>query len=225
VLLVAIFLVLWLLVVLAALALCRVAGAADDRISHEAVQRRKRLERVGRRGVAIGAATAAFVTLPPERAAEAAACPGARTVPQPGTYDTARDALLCVIDRERRERGRSGLEENRRLALAARRHADDMADRDYFSHTSPGGEDMGDRIRRTGYPGGRSWRAGEILAWGTSARSTPEAIVQAWLDSPGHREILLAREFDEIGAGLAHGTPDAEHPDGVTAAVEFGTRK
>jgi uncharacterized protein YkwD len=226
VLLVAVVLAVWFLLILVALVLCRAAGQADDRLVRAAAaNRRKRLERVGRRGVAIGAAAAAFVTLPPEQGAEAAACPGARTVPTAGTFDAAREALLCVIDRERRQRGRSGLDENRRLAVAARRHADDMADRNYFSHTSPGGDDMGDRIRRAGYPGGRAWRAGEVLAWGTSTRSTPEALVEAWLDSPGHRAILLSRAFAEIGAGLVPGTPDAAHPNGVTAAVEFGARK
>ena len=60
-----------------------------------------------------------------------------------------------------------------------------MAQRKYFSHVSPVGEQLGDRIRAAGYgKPGDGWRAGEDLGWGTGERATPHALVDAWLAAP-----------------------------------------
>ena len=75
---------------------------------------------------------------------------GARVRGQPDPRRT-RACVRCAADRD--------------LGEAARRHAADMVRRGYFSHVSPGGRDMGDRLRRAGYGNGDSWRAGENLAW------------------------------------------------------------
>ena len=46
---------------------------------------------------------------------------------------------------------------------------------------------------------------GEDLAWGTGSDAQPEAIVQAWMDSPPHRRIMLDCRFSQLGVGIAAG--------------------
>ena len=97
---------------------------------------------------------------------------------------------------------------------------------DYFSHTSRNGDTLGDRLRRAGYGRpGDGWRAGEDIGWGTGARATPNALVDAWLDSPGHRRILLSASYREIGVGVAGGAPQqaATGLPGATYAMDLGT--
>ena len=137
-----------------------------------------------------------------------------------GAYEAA---VVCLINHERVMRDRARLDVRPRLTAAAERHARDMVQRGYFSHVSPAGNDMVDRLRRVGYlPRDGAWTAGEILSWGVLWRSTPEATVAAWLDSPPHRAAMLDPRFTEIGAGAALGNPRGLAAPGVTVAVEFG---
>jgi uncharacterized protein YkwD len=156
--------------------------------------------------------------------ASAAACEqaGQPFTTQPGT---AREALLCEIARVRERRDRPHLRTDGELATAAGRHSQDMVERQYFSHVSPGGGELRDRLRRADYARERcSWRAGEVLAWGVGSRSSPAATVRAWMDSPGHRRVLVSRRYREIGVGMTAGTPAPEHPSGVTVTVVLGDR-
>jgi Cysteine-rich secretory protein family len=216
-------LALWLLAVLVILSVCRAAARADDNDAG------RRIVRASRRGVSVGMA-AAVVTLPSLTTDDADA---RRRVPVCANRDVqfelapvkARHALLCEVARLRAKRGLGRLHENTLLDRASRRHAADMVDRGYFSHESPGGAGPGDRARRVGYARSRcSWRIGEVLAWGVAGRSTAAATVQAWLDSPEHRRILVARKYDEIGGWMVDGTPERQYPSGVTVAAVFGER-
>lgn len=82
------------------------------------------------------------------------------------------------------------------------------------------------RIARSGYaPPGQPWSAGENIAWGTGALGTPEAIVRAWMGSPGHRANILRSEFREVGTGVVAAAPVAGLTDpGGTYTQEFGAR-
>jgi uncharacterized protein YkwD len=172
---------------------------------------------------------AAVVTLPAVKTDEA----DARRVPvcanRGAQFEVApvkaRHALACEIARLRAKRGLGRLHENPLLDRASKRHAADMVDRSYFSHESPGGDGPGDRARRVGYAKANcSWRIGEVLAWGVAGRSSAAATVQAWMNSPEHRRILVSRKYDEIGSWMVGGTPERAYPDGVTAAAVFGER-
>jgi len=154
-----------------------------------------------------------------------AAC--GHTSAQPG--QTSRAAMasstLCLVNAERSERGLRPLRLNRRLSRAARGHARDMVHRDYFSHDSLSGASFVDRIRRSGYLSGpRAWIVGENLAWGSRDRSSPSAIVDAWMHSPGHRANILQRRFREIGIGLVNGAPQSVSGPAATYATDFGAR-
>jgi uncharacterized protein YkwD len=136
---------------------------------------------------------------------------------------TLANAALCLVNQERTSRGLRPLKANRRLASAARGHAQDMVTRGYFSHDTEGGGTFVDRIRKAGYVPPRVFPTlGEDLAWGSGTLGTPREIVKSWMESPGHRANILNGKFREAGMGVAFGDPGAG-TDGVTYALDFGS--
>ena len=210
---------LWLLLVIAILGLCRAAARADRQ------EDARRIARVGRRGATVGlAVVATTVSTAPGRAqARPLECPD-RGVPYQQAPAAVRAAIACEIDRVRVSKGLRWLRDDERLQLAARRHSADMVRRDYFSHQSLSGDSPSDRARRTGYvSAGCSWSIGEVLYWGAGRRTTAARTVRAWLNSPGHREIILSPEYDNGGVGTRAGTP-AGHSSGMTVTMLAGRR-
>jgi uncharacterized protein YkwD len=131
--------------------------------------------------------------------------------------------VRSLINAERSAHGLHPLAPDRRLARAARAHASDMVRRRYFSHVSPDGRGLVDRVRRTGWLSGRPlWFVGEDLAWGIGRPGTPAGIVRAWMHSPSHRRIILSSAYRRVGIGAARGTP-VEPSRGRTVAADFGS--
>jgi uncharacterized protein YkwD len=162
----------------------------------------------------------------PAGAAEAERCPGSLEVPaSDDDLSTASGAIVCLVNAERTSRGLKSLRRDGDLAQAARKHAADMVRRTYFSHVTPAGTDLGDRLRSAGYGNaGDGWRAGETLGWGTGSRASPNSLVDEWLASPGHRRILLEDSYRELGVGVAAGAPKATDGSlpGATYAMDVG---
>jgi uncharacterized protein YkwD len=169
-------------------------------------------------------ATATTVNVSAARAAQTDRCPGSLNAPSAATTDTATDAVICLINAERTSRGLRALRRDGDLGQAARGHASDMVRRTYFSHVTPGGADLGDRIRSAGYGHGNGWKAGEALGWGTGSRATPAALMDEWLASPPHRHILLDASYRELGVGVTPGAPrnTSGSLPGATYAVDVG---
>jgi uncharacterized protein YkwD len=113
--------------------------------------------------------------------------------------------MLEKLNEVRRAQGLVAVRPSLLLRLTAQRHSDDMMIRNYFSHTSPGGSTLLDRITRSGFVSGYSWEAGETLAWGTGALGKPGHVIVAWLHSPEHRAILLSPTWSRIGISAACG--------------------
>jgi uncharacterized protein YkwD len=82
-----------------------------------------------------------------------------------------------------------------RLRCAARVHSLDMATRGFFDHDNPDGESPFDRMARAGYS---FFAAGENIAAG---QTTPQQVVEGWLQSPGHCRNIMSPDFTEIGVG------------------------
>ncbi len=156
-----------------------------------------------------------------------AACAGAASVPTTVSAAQVRAATVCLLNDERRSRGLGALRHNRILAVAAERHARDMAARHYFSHDSLDGRSFLDRIKQAGYVTGRErrWTVGENLAWANGDRAAPARIVSAWMDSPGHRANILSGTYREVGFGLAAAGPGNSLPARTVYATEFGARR
>lgn len=86
----------------------------------------------------------------------------------------------------------SPLSWNSTLASAARVHASDMANNDFFSHTGSDGSSASNRVTAAGY----DWRSvGENIAAG---RDNASVTVDDWLDSPGHCRNIMNATFEEM---------------------------
>ncbi len=108
------------------------------------------------------------------------------------------DAAAKVIELTNAERRKNGLPDyqaDAQLSGVAKVKSDDMQQNNYFSHTSPTHGSPFDMIRDHGV----SYRsAGENIAQG---QRTPEQVVQAWMNSEGHRKNILSADFTHIGVG------------------------
>jgi uncharacterized protein YkwD len=157
-------------------------------------------------------------------------CEATTTIPSRTTANLAERSILCLLNSERSQRGLRKLRSNGKLAKAARNHSRDMVNHGYFEHVRPGGPDLVQRIRSAGYlDGARSWSVGENIAWGTGEYATPAALVEAWMESPGHKRNILERNFREIGIGLAIGAPSGRSgsdfsASATTATTDFGRK-
>lgn len=98
--------------------------------------------------------------------------------------------VIALTNTERAKHGLPALQWNEQLFKAAQEHSQSMAHGDFFDH-----RELVERAREEGYP---SSFVGENIAAG---RSTPEEVMQQWLNSPGHRNNILNSEYTEIGVG------------------------
>lgn len=115
--------------------------------------------------------------------------------------DSAEQAIVDAMNRERARHGLRPLRLERRLSLAAHDRAEDMFAKRYFNHVSPDGINPFTWVTRRGY---RYSTIGENLALGL--RSS-DSIVDGWMRSPGHRQNILTRDFDEVGIAIGDGSP------------------
>jgi RNA polymerase sigma factor (sigma-70 family) len=128
----------------------------------------------------------------------------AASTPQtPQTPATPTDTVaqvVALVNKERAAAGCGPLTENPQLNQAAQGHSDDMAARDFFDHINPDGADPGQRTTAAGY----TWSTyGENIAQG---QQTPEAVMDSWMNSPGHRANILNCSFKDIGVGIHTGS-------------------
>ena len=118
-----------------------------------------------------------------------------------------RNAVVKLTNSARATKGCKPLKQNSRLTNAAQGHANDMAAKNYFSHTSANGRSWDQRIKKAGWkkPGG------ENIAYGFDAAG---AVVNAWLNSPGHKRNIMDCQFKYIGIGF--------NADGDYTVQDFG---
>ncbi len=156
----------------------------------------------------------------------ATTCQNTELTPEAANIPLVRAAVLCLVNRERAEAGENPLVLSAQLEQAAEGHCQELIADDYFAHVSPTGETPVDRIRETGYIPGPNvgYVIGENLAWGTYQLSTPQAIVSAWIASPGHLANILEAQYRETGIGVTPAVPSSLAPGapGATYAQEFG---
>ncbi|MBD1835117.1 pre-peptidase C-terminal domain-containing protein [Cyanobacteria bacterium FACHB-472] len=127
--------------------------------------------------------------------------------------------VVALTNQERSEFGLSALTFDSQLARAAQSHSTDMALNDFFSHTGLNGSSAGDRTLAQGY---EFMALAENLAAGYT---TPEAVVQGWMASLGHRANILNPDVQSIGIGhyfLENDTGNVNYSHYWTQV--FGTR-
>ncbi len=153
-----------------------------------------------------------------------AACSGAETQPNADNLDQITATTLCLLNEQRAANGLPALSEQPELDRASVDYSELMVDAQFFSHVSPAGSALTQRLTDSGYLGGDgAWIVGENIAWGESYLGTPGAIVTAWMNSAGHRANILSSDYDEIGIGIAVGVPTSAN-DGSTYTTDFGHR-
>lgn len=111
---------------------------------------------------------------------------------------TGEQQMLSLVNGERAKVGVEPLVWDDSLAGVARGHSEDMFKRGYFSHYSPEGKDVGDRLNAAGIV---YTYAGENLALAPNIQSAHDGL----MNSPGHRRNMLDPAFRKIGIGTVNG--------------------
>jgi uncharacterized protein YkwD len=176
------------------------------------------------RGLLVAALIAtALCAGPADGAAPATGCEDTTEAAASAPEPDVRAAVRCLVNAVRADHGLPRLRPSAELNRAADAHSADMVARHYFEHRSPEGASVADRARQAGYLGrARDWELGEDIGWGTGSMSTPAAIVQAWMNSPPHRRIILDRGFRDVGVGVAPGVPVPGLTGGATFVLDLG---
>ena len=103
--------------------------------------------------------------------------------------------VIRLVNEIRQQNGLKPLTENWELSRVARYKSQDMLDHRYFSHTSPTYGSPFQMLKAFGL----SYRtAGENIAKGYSS---PQAVVNGWMNSSGHRANILNASYTQIGVG------------------------
>lgn len=116
----------------------------------------------------------------------------------------------------RANNGLPALVENKQLDAAAMAKAKDIFEKQYFEHVSPSGKHPQDLVTDAGYV---YILTGENLALGDFAND--QVLLDGWMGSPGHRENILQKGFQEIGVAVLSGKYEGETT--WVAVQEFGT--
>ena len=105
--------------------------------------------------------------------------------------------VVEITNQERAKAGCGAVKVNTKLATAARLHSQDQAKHNNMSHTGSDGSSPWERSERAGYQNA----IGENVAMGYRA---PAAVMDGWMNSPGHRANILNCSAKAIGVGLAY---------------------
>jgi uncharacterized YkwD family protein/spore coat assembly protein SafA len=120
-------------------------------------------------------------------------------IPGLGTARSIDDEVVRLTNAERAKHGLRPLATDWELSRVARYKSADMRDKNYFSHTSPTYGDPFNMMRSFGI----TYRsAAENIAAG---QRTADDVVQAWMNSPGHRKNILNGTYTHMGSGYASG--------------------
>lgn len=114
----------------------------------------------------------------------------------PSAYLT-KNGIILWTNIMRKQAGLSPLSEDSLLNQSAQNKLNDMFANQYFAHDSPGGVVLSDLVANVGYA---YITIGENLALGNFADD--KALVQGWMDSPGHRANILKSSYEEIGVAV-----------------------
>ncbi len=134
------------------------------------------------------------------------AMPAVRT-----SIDDIRAEILSLVNAARAEKGLAPLRHDITLQTSAQAYANRMHADGFFGHTDPSGHTLQDRVMAVNYYERtmsddcqciKGFALGENIARGQ--RSAKE-VVQAWMDSPSHRDAILGKDFTDLGIGVQSG--------------------
>lgn len=139
---------------------------------------------------------------PPAAKAPVTQAPDTKPSKAASTPSTAEAAVLSLVNEERGKAGCSPVTASSTLATLAETFSEDMAARGFFDHTDPDGATPWDRAEKLGIAN----LGGENIARG---QADAAAVMEAWMNSPGHRANILNCDFKTMGVGahFASGGP------------------
>jgi uncharacterized protein YkwD len=126
--------------------------------------------------------------------------------------------VIRELNGARAQQGLAPLRANRGLNRAADRHSRDMLRSDFFDHPSSDGTPFDQRVRRFAHAS----MVGETLAALPQRRGGAAEVVQLWLNSAAHREIVLGADFRRIGIARRWGSLGDSQNAVVTADFASG---
>jgi uncharacterized YkwD family protein/spore coat assembly protein SafA len=118
-------------------------------------------------------------------------------IPETAPLQSFESEVIRLTNVERSKAGLPALATNWELCRVARYKAQDMIDKNYFSHTSP---TYGSPFTMMQTFGLKFSAAAENIAYG---QRTAQEVVTAWMNSPGHRANILSSSTTQIGVGAA----------------------
>jgi uncharacterized YkwD family protein/spore coat assembly protein SafA len=122
------------------------------------------------------------------------------TVPQaPVSSSTFAGQVFTIVNQERANAGLNPLTNDGSLSAMAMDKARDMYTNHYFDHTSP---TYGSPFNMMTSYGIQYSYAGENIAMG---QRTPQEVMTAWMNSPGHRQNILSPNYTKIGVAYYNG--------------------
>ncbi len=119
------------------------------------------------------------------------------TIPEASPLKSLETEVIRLVNVERGKRGLALLKENWELSRVARLKSQDMINKGYFSHTSP---TYGSPFAMMEDFGLRFSSAAENIAQG---QRTPQEVMNAWMNSAGHKANILSGAYTQIGVGAA----------------------
>ncbi|WP_435842005.1 sigma-70 family RNA polymerase sigma factor [Streptomyces hirsutus] len=121
--------------------------------------------------------------------------PAPSTAPAAAPGGTRAAQVLALTNTERAAAGCSPVTLDNRLNKAAQLHSEDMSANNYFSHTGQNGSSFVDRVTAQGHPS----PGAENIARG---QSSAESVMEAWMNSEGHRANILNCSLTTMGVGV-----------------------
>ncbi|MED1205394.1 CAP domain-containing protein [Heyndrickxia acidicola] len=109
--------------------------------------------------------------------------------------NAAEKKVVALVNEERAKNGLPALKIDPQLSKMARTKSEDMQKNHYFDHTSPTYGSPFDMMKKFGITYSS---AGENIAMG---QTSPEQVMNAWMNSPGHRANILNKSYTSIGVG------------------------
>lgn len=125
--------------------------------------------------------------------------------------------LLDSTNEARAQNNENPLKINSKLTKAAQSKANDMSEKDYWSHDTPSGQAPWVFISKYHYT---YQKAGENLAYGFS---DPGEVLAGWLNSPSHRENVLDKSFQDVGFGFAKSSNFQKSGPTTIVVAMYGT--
>ena len=138
--------------------------------------------------------------------------------PQQSSSEQMEIDTLAAINAQRSANGLPPVARSSSLTRVARFHSNDMTANNFFSHDGSAGESFGARL---------DWICDESYSWsgeiiGANSTGSMAWMIELWMDSPGHRDIILGEAYTHAGVGYAY-HPNSQY--GHYWTVDFGRQR